>query len=61
MGTELRSNKSRHKDNSEIFRKPSIFFQVSWKVAIKISKHLGKFVNRGRLYIYFHHPFVNKM
>ena len=49
MGTELRSNKSRHKDNSEIFRKPSIFFQVSWKVAIKISKHLGKLVNAGRV------------
>jgi hypothetical protein len=45
MGTEFISYKSRHKDNSEIFRKPSIFFHVSWNYGIKISKHLGKFVN----------------
>ena len=61
MGTELRSNKSRHKDNSEISRKPSIFFHVSWNYQIKISTNRGKFVNAGRLRTYFHHPFVNKM
>jgi hypothetical protein len=61
IGTEFINYKSRHKDNSEIFRKPSIFFQVSWKVAIKISKILGKFVNGGSLHTYFHYPFVNKI